>query len=210
MKIKYPRTYHLPWSRGRTDDDKVLKSVDHFIGKEIVVTEKIDGENTSLYRNCIHARSVDSKDHESRHWVKQLHASIKYLIPEEWRLCGENAYALHSIKYKELPSYFLLFSTWNNKNICLSWDDTIQWAKLLGLETVPVLYRGIFDEQKIKECYTKISKFGGEQEGYVIRLADSFSYENFKYSTAKFVRKNHVQTDEFWTNRPVVPNLLKV
>lgn len=42
--MKYPRSFHLPWSRGYTHDDKVAKNVNHFIGKEVVVTEKLDGK----------------------------------------------------------------------------------------------------------------------------------------------------------------------
>ena len=48
-RVKYPRTYHLPWSEGRTDDDKVLSDDSQFIGKYVVVTEKMDGENTTIY-----------------------------------------------------------------------------------------------------------------------------------------------------------------
>ena len=40
--IKYPRTPHLPWSLGRTSDDKVLSSVSHFLGENVVVTEKTE------------------------------------------------------------------------------------------------------------------------------------------------------------------------
>ncbi|MBW5466963.1 2'-5' RNA ligase [Brevibacillus formosus] len=206
MLKKYPRTFHLPWSRSRTDDDKILRTVGHFEGKEVVVTEKLDGENTTLYRNHIHARSLDSKDHASRHWVKMLHGTISFHIPEGWRICGENVYALHSIYYEHLTSYFYVFSIWNENNECLSWDETVEWAALLGLETAPVLYRGIWSEETVKSCYTKKSVFGGEQEGYVVRLTERFSYEDFKQSVAKFVRKNHVQTDQHWLSKPVVPN----
>lgn len=45
MRVKYGRTFHLPFSLGRTFDDKVLKSVAHFEGEEVVVTTKKDGEN---------------------------------------------------------------------------------------------------------------------------------------------------------------------
>lgn len=72
MRVKYPRTFHLPWSRSYTHDDKVLKHVQHFEGKEVVVTEKMDGENTTMYRDYLHARSIDSKDHPSRHWIKNV------------------------------------------------------------------------------------------------------------------------------------------
>ena len=39
-KFKYPRTPHLPWTQSLTPDDVRITSVDHFVGKEIVVTEK--------------------------------------------------------------------------------------------------------------------------------------------------------------------------
>ncbi|MGG1661039.1 RNA ligase family protein [Brevibacillus sp. NRS-1366] len=209
MKNKYPRTFHLPWSRSRTDDDKILRVVHHFEGREVVVTEKLDGENTTLYRDYIHARSIDSKDHESRHWVKMLQGMISFHIPEGWRICGENVYAKHSIYYEDLTSYFYVFSIWNEKNECLPWDETNEWAALLGLEVAPVLYRGIWDEKTIKNCYTKKSVFGGEQEGYVVRFTDGFHYDDFKWSAAKFVRKNHVQTSKHWLSEPVVPNGIK-
>ena len=206
MRKKYPRTFHLPWSRSRTDDDKILRTVTHFEGKEVVVTEKLDGENTSLYRDYIHARSIDSKDHESRHWVKMLHGTIAFHIPDGWRICGENVFAKHSIHYETLTSYFYVFSIWNENNECLSWDETIEWASLLGLEIAPVLYRGVWNEEVVKSCYTKVSRFGGEQEGYVVRVTEGFRYEDFKWSAAKFVRKNHVQTDKHWLAQAVVPN----
>ena len=208
MKMKYPRTMHLPWSRGYTDDDKILRNTDHFTGHEVVITEKMDGENTTMYPDFIHARSLDSKDHPSRHYVKTLHGGIKYLIPAGYRLCGENVYAKHSLSYSALPSYFMLFSVWNELNVCLSWDETEEWAERLGLVTVPVLYRGIWDEEAAKACYTKRSCCGGEQEGYVVRLASAIAYDDFKHSAAKYVRKNHVQTNEHWLSKPVEANHL--
>lgn len=209
MKKKYPRTFHLPWSRSRTDDDKILRTTQHFEGKEVVVTEKLDGENTTLYNDYLHARSIDSKDHESRHWIKMLHGMIAYQIPEGWRICGENVFAKHSIYYEELTSYFYVFSIWNERNECLSWDETMEWAALLGLDIAPVLYRGKWDEASVRQCYTKRSSFGGEQEGYVVRTAEGFPYEDFKWSAAKFVRKNHVQTSKHWLAEAIVPNGLK-
>ena len=46
--VKYPRTYHLPFSPGTTKDDRVLKDCSNFFGKEVVVLTKMDGEN------CLH------------------------------------------------------------------------------------------------------------------------------------------------------------
>jgi hypothetical protein len=162
---------------------------------------------TSLYRDYMHARSLDEEHHESRGWVKKLHAEICWNIPEGWRICGENLYALHSIAYNDLPSYFLVFSIWNENNICLSWDDTVEYAALLGLQTVRVMYRGLWNESLIRSFEKTIDT--KVQEGYVVRLANSFSYAAFRKSVAKFVRKDHVQTTHNWKQRQVVKNLLK-
>jgi hypothetical protein len=206
MKVKYPRTYHLPFSQGFTSDDKVLKSIEHFIGKEIVMTEKRDGENSTIAKEYTHAHSLDSVDQPYRHWLKGLWSTIQYDIPEEWRICGENLYAKHSIHYTDLTTYFEVFSIWNENNMCLSWNDTEDWCKLLGLTTVPVIWRGIFDENFLRNY-----KFDTEkQEGYVVRLADSFSYDDFDKSIAKFVRAGHVQTTNHWMHEKIVPNLLKI
>jgi hypothetical protein len=206
--VKYPKTLHLPWSEGLQNDDRCIESLDNFIDKEVVVSEKIDGENTGMTCKSCHARSLDSKHHPSRNIVKQLHASIASQIPEGWKLFGENVYAKHSIFYNKLTAYFYLFSIWTENNECLSWEDTIEWAGILGLETVPVLYRGIWDEDKIKTCWTGKSVFGEEQEGYVVRLTSSFKLDDFSISLSKMVRKGHVQTSKHWMNEEIVPNCL--
>jgi ATP-dependent RNA circularization protein (DNA/RNA ligase family) len=206
MKIKYPRTFHLPWSLSLTCDDKRLKDVSCFEGKEVIVTEKMDGENTSMYRDGIHARSLDGRDHVSRSWVKQLQASIAREIPDGWRICGENLFAKHSLGYDSLRSYFYVFSIWNEKNECLSWDDTVEWCNLLGLETMSVLGRWfLFDEDVIRG----ISIDPTVSEGYVLRNASSFHFDNFRSNVAKYVRKDHVQTDTHWMLTAIEKNGLK-
>ena len=206
-KFKYPRTLHLPWSLGVTNDDKILKDISHLIGKEVVVTIKMDGENSTLMKDCIYARSIDSNNHPSRNWLKGLWSKICYDIPDNWRICGENLFATHSIHYTNLSTYFMVFNIWNENNKCLGVDDTIEYCKLFGLEYVPIIYRGIFDEEKIKSLVDKLDL--NKDEGYVVRLAESFKYENFSKSYAKFVRANHVQTEKHWTNNKIIPNELK-
>jgi len=86
--VKYPRTFHLPWSAGIHEGDRVHETTDQWEGRKIVVTKKMDGENTTMYCDHIHARSVESGHHPSRSWVKQFHASIAHDIPSGWRICG--------------------------------------------------------------------------------------------------------------------------
>ena len=42
--MKYPRTYHLPYSPGATKDDKKLQAgwFEYYKVKEIVITAKLD------------------------------------------------------------------------------------------------------------------------------------------------------------------------
>lgn len=206
--VKYSRTYHLPWSPGLTNDDRVLEDTTQFDGKEVVITEKMDGENTTIYHDYIHARSIDSDNHLSREWVKNFHAQIKWLIPEGWRIVGENMFAKHSISYSELPSYFLAFSIWDENNVCQSWKDTVIYTEVLGIETVPVIYSGIWDMSVIKNIETKMDF--DRQEGYVVRMADAFSYGNFRRSVAKFVRSGHISTTHHWKRQMIVKNGLKI
>jgi hypothetical protein len=193
---------------GRTDDDISLESIQHLESlRDIVVTEKLDGENTTMYRDYLHARSLDSGAHPSRNWVERFHAQIRSDIPESFRICGENLYAKHSIFYDSLPSYFIMFGIYEG-NTCLSWDETDDWCKLIGLKLAPVLYRGIWDEGRVKACWSGKSRFGSEQEGYVIRNAGAFSLDEFIENVAKFVRVNHVTSEEHWMDQELVPNTL--
>lgn len=205
--VKYPRTHHLPWSEGMHDDDRVIDSLSEFIGKRVIVTEKMDGENTTFYSDHIHARSVDSRNHPSRNWVKRFWASIAFNIPKGWRVCGENLYAKHSIAYKELPTYFMGFSIWNDYNVCLDWKETLEWFELLGIAHVPVLYNGEFDIDRIERLWDL--KTWEKSEGYVVRVFGDIGYAEFRYKVGKFVRKKHIQTTKHWMHgQPLVKNLL--
>ncbi len=206
--VKYPRTHHLPWSPGLTKDDRLIDSVDAFVGKEVVVTVKMDGENTTMYSDHIHARSVTSEGAPWRTWAKNIWSKVGWQIPEGWRVCAENLQAKHSILYDDLPSYIMMFSIWNDVNVCLSWDDTVEWAELLELETVPVLYRGIWDEDLIRKLHCDTHN-GAECEGYVVRLAESFHYRDFKSACGKFVRKDHVNTSRHWRFKKIEYNGLR-
>ena len=208
-QVKYPRTYHLPWSPGATVDDKVLSDVSSFIGKDVVISIKMDGESSSVYPDYFHARSIDSDNHESRNWVKNYCARFQHDIPKGWRVCFENLYALHTIHYHNLTSYINGISIWNEFNVCLNWDNTLEWFQLFDIPPVPILYRGIFDVKKIREIESRLDL--SIQEGYVIRLASEFKYQDFKTSVAKFVRKGHVVDDDsHWKTKKVIRNGLAV
>lgn len=202
---KYPRTPHLPWSPGATSDDVKQVNTANFVGKQVVVTEKMDGENTTFYSDYLHARSIDGRHHPSRDWVKKLHASMAYLIPQGWRVCGENLYAKHAIGYDHLPSFFMAFAIFDEHNRCLDWPQTLEWLQMLGLTHPKVIYQGIWDEQHIRALKVPVETM----EGYVVRSFEGFEFDDFFDHIAKWVRPNHVQTDKHWMHTAIVPNKLK-
>ena len=208
MLLKHPRIPHLPWSPGASEDDLKLSSVALFKKKYVTATIKMDGMNVTMYNNWIHARSVEYlMRHESTDLVKVVWNAIRHDIPENWRVCVENLYAKHSIHYKNLPDYFLVHSIWNDKNECLPWCETEEWAALLGFQTVPVIYCGMFDDTILRHMYAPTYQ-GDECEGFVVRLSDRFPYGFATVSMAKYVRAGHVQTDEHWLAQPIVKNEL--
>lgn len=208
IRKKYPRTIHLPWSEGTTRNDLVLYSDSIFNDMTVVVTEKMDGENTTMYNDHVHARSIDSASHSSRDWMKSFWSNICRHIPIGWRICGENLYAKHSILYTELPSYFMGFNIWNAKDECLSWNETLRWFKDLNIVSVPLLFEGIYSRNYIKKLIP-ISELK-YREGYVIRNKEQFSCSDFKMNVAKYVRSGHIADNQrHWSTAWITKNRLK-
>ena len=212
MKIKYPRTLHLPCSPGATSDDKMLTESQldaYYCGVTVGYFEKLDGENSSLYNDHLHARSLDSRHHPSRDWLKRYHSEFAHDIPDNWRVCGENMFAQHSISYDNLDSYFYGFSIWDENNMCLSWADTLIWFKMLGIQPVPLvtdidcLVNSTFHKQ-LGESLVAQGK-----EGFVMRDIKAFPYSQFDKKVAKYVRANHVTTNKHWAHQEIIPNKLK-
>lgn len=166
----------------------------------------MDGENTTITRDRVHARSLDSKDHPSRHWVKKMASSFQYKLDPDVRICGENLYAVHSIEYADLISYFYVFGIFLRDKY-LSWEAVKHYANSLGLPTVPVLFEGTWTNAMSEGDMLDLDL--SKKEGYVIRLQRGFSEEEFPRCIAKFVRERHVQTDDHWMYQEIKVNGLK-
>jgi len=194
---KFPRIGHTIDSKSMQADDFVVNP--NFLHKNVVITEKLDGENTVMGNRYIHARSLDSGGAAWRTMVAAIHAKISSHIPETMRICGENMQGKHSIEY-ELDYPFYVFQVTDKQKV-LSWDDTLVICECLELPAVPEIYRGEYHPDLIKLAYSlyQNNSLNDEIEGYVIRNVDEFNESDFDKNIAKWVRPNHVQTDEHWT-----------
>ena len=64
----------------------------------------------------------------------------------------------------------------------------------------------MWDEREMREFHNTLNV--EKQEGYVVRISDGFSQDNWGFLVGKWVRRGHVQTDVHWTKN-WVPNELK-
>ncbi|MCH2164995.1 MAG: RNA ligase family protein [Marinovum sp.] len=200
---KYGRTYHFPFSPGVQSDDKIIPSLERFDGQDVVVTEKMDGENTTIHPGGCHPRSPDARYHPSRDWMMAFAATISHQLESDERIIGEYLYARHSIAYDALSSYFLGFA-WVKADVFQPWDATRSRLDALGIQSVPELCQGTFDLSSIQDLAGSLDT--AKQEGFVMRLTGAFPEAEMGVSVAKWVRAGHVQSQAHWTKSPLIAN----
>lgn len=207
---KYPRTFHFPFSEGTTDDDRIQSQWQGILQHELVITEKLDGENTCLKANGVYARSHGAVNRNP--WARPLWDiwdRIGHSLGD-LHVFGENMYAVHSIEYAHLEHYFYIFAIRDGAQ-WLSWDEMAEYAQILELPLVPLIARGHFDENSLRKIIAQQqqtgSLLGGMSEGVVCRTAAAFPNDDFARCVLKYVRHNHVQTDEHWTRNWKKANL---
>jgi len=206
QSTKYNRTLHAQISLGTTSDDRILP--DGYVKvfaqmTDLVMTEKLDGQNNCLSKYGVFARS---------------HAAITELpwdrpLRERWELIkgdlnnleifGENMYGIHSIGYRKLESFYYVFAIREGKK-WLSWEEVKFYAAMLDFPTVPEVplkvklkdfyHNNISENELLSRWLTENlgmkwleyvqtpGKFGGYEtesgkdacEGFVIRNAGGF------------------------------------
>ena len=212
---KYGRTYHYPFSPGTTSDDRIQHHYWEHLSAipELVHTEKLDGENNCLSRHGVFARSHGAPT--TSPWTESLRrywSSIRNDLGS-LEIFGENLYAIHSIRYLNLPSHFFVFAA-REDGRWLSWEETKFYAAALDLPVAPEI--SVFNPPADRHLFEKsvgaiatgrgsfepVDAFTGQptiMEGIVTRNSGSFSMAQFATNVFKYVRKDHVQTNQHWT-----------
>ncbi|CAG7580621.1 MAG: putative RNA ligase [uncultured marine phage] len=228
---KYGRTFHFPFSPGTTSDDRTnfdwWEDFKRLV--EVVITEKLDGENS-----CINSIGVFSRSHAapnmnpwSTHLKEKRALILKDIEEGELEIFGENLYAIHSIEYKDIDEHFYVFGI-RVGDEWLSWEETEEICYLLDLKTVPVIgvYKtSDFDSPEdfvnlVMSIVGEESTFGSKDsatdedctmEGVVVRTSDSYKAtvggQIDSQNVFKYVRENHVKTDEHWVKNWKVAKL---
>lgn len=211
---KYGRTYHYPFSPGTTSDDRINHAYweDVRALKNIVHTEKLDGENNCLSRYGVFARSHAAPTTSA--WtqaIRERWALIKHDL-DDLELFGENLYAIHSIAYRKLEQHFFVFAV-RIADRWLSWEEVKFYAALFDFPTVPELAMVTpGDEPAFRQkvltlaqapstldSYDVATQAPCTREGIVSRSTEEYPVDAFAQNVFKYVRKGHVKTDEHWT-----------
>lgn len=211
---KYNRTFHYPFSPGTTSDDRI--NIDYWQDIKaisgLVHTEKLDGENNCLNRFGVFARSHAAPTVSPwTHKIRQRWQLMKNDLGDI-ELFGENLYAIHSIEYKSLEQDFYLFAV-RCKDMWLSWDQVQFYASLFDFPCVPeISIQTDFQyEKEYRKAFLEHVNTRGQfaphdvntglpctLEGIVTRNAEEFTVDRFARNVFKYVRKNHVKTDQHW------------
>jgi len=212
--IKYPSTPYLPFSESIGNP---ITNIKLLLGMPLLVTIKMDGSNACITKDKIAARNGQYADHTSFDLLKTEHIYKRSTIPENLQVFGEWLYAKHSIHYKDnlsLSSRFQIFNIYDvNLRCFLGWDEVKDIAKCIDYPTVPIVAENISIENEweftstLSRMARKVIESG--HEGIVIRPMIPFHYGHFEICTGKYVRANHVQTDNHWKDMHIVKNEVK-
>lgn len=220
--FKFPRTPHLVWlGEGSPRDDKVLNPIDRdeFLGRPIVVEEKVDGANIAIAfdtsgapviqnRGTILSARAHPQFQPLWHWLANHRDRLASSVEERLILFGEWLFAVHSVRYDHLPDWFLAFDVYE-KAVGRFWSserrDTL--VRSIGLFSVPVLGFGKYELCQLKSLLeTTRSRYAHAQvEGLYLRS----QVDDWLLKRAKLVRPEFTQSiHRHWASRPLVRNAL--
>ena len=224
FNIKFPRIAHFPFSpqvvAGGARDDRIAGTGwDHYLRKHgYVQMEKMDGSNVCLTDKGVYPRGSGVLAPETYDWLKAKHAEIKHQIPKTYRIYGENMYAVHSVEYKNLKSYFYVFAVYDTEY--RKWLNPLRMdgiARRLGFETSVRAISGVPDTENFERDFermyrvrtTREDEYRRDMEGFVVWANTEIPEHMFSKMVFKWVRQDHVQTDEHWTRKWKKAELMK-
>ena len=219
---RFPHTPHIAWlGEGDSRKDKILslQELSELLTGEVVVEEKIDGanigfsldENGSLQvqnRGAYLEQPYRGQFSRLNGWLGQFSYKLKIHLPDDIIVFGEWCAARHTLPYDHLPDYFLLFDLYDKKekkfwSVC----RRNEWAKKIGMHTVPSIERGRFSPDRLQDLliHTRSAFRDGHVEGLVVRNDDL----QWNQKRGKLVRADFVQAmDTHWSRKQLEWNAL--
>eukprot|EP01134_Creolimax_fragrantissima_P000047 CFRG0047T1 len=215
-----------------SSDKRNRKFAKHDIKKEhgynecttVCVEEKIDGANMGFrldedgYTIVAQNRShfVCSADHAQFHklakWQNDHEYGIRHVLRDQHTiLYGEWVYATHSVRYNELPSYFIAFDLrCLLTNTFASREELENMLQGSGIPTTPLLLNKPIKEvslQSIRRLVDRKSAYdvASASEGVYVRI----QRHGLTVDRAKIVRQGFIAGNQRWDHGPLQMNNLQ-
>lgn len=215
--FRFPHTPHLAWlGDGSPRDDKVLSPIEvqRALQHPLTVEEKMDGANLGICldgegrivvqnRGSYLVEPFRGQFSRLSSWLGHNNDGLNKVLTDDVILFGEWCAATHSIPYRKLPDWFLLFDVYSRKaNAFWSTSRRNELADIAQLSRVPTIDGGSFNLTDLKVILeSKINRYGpGPMEGLIVR-ADDGDLCSFR---AKLVRADFIQgIDEHWSKNGI-------
>jgi RNA ligase len=193
-------------SDGTTRDDVVVPphSRDQWLHQYVVVEEKLDGANTTLWRDKdgqirVAARGgADAMDRSRqlgrlRAYAAERHESVGALAGDGWVLYGEWLWLTHTVHYDRLPDWLIALDLWCPESGFSSVAQRNDRCLSAGVQIPPRLFAGILGSAERLLSLLGPSAYSSSDpvEGVVLRREDG---QRCKILRPGFVRRS----DEDW------------
>jgi hypothetical protein len=182
---RYPRIPHIIGGRGTPDDDVLDEAARRrLLRHEIIVEEKLDGANVSLWqengltqvttRGGPEAMDRAGQLGRLKAWLGEHHAAVGSLLEGGLVAYGEWLLLTHTVTYDHLPGYLVVLDLLEPDGNWARPDDRNKCCAEAGLPVPPPIWRGV-PQGGIAELerLASLSAFGQESaEGIVVRTVD--------------------------------------
>ena len=216
MFIKYDKTYHVFSVTSKHNLDKT--QLKRLLSGSVVIEEKMDGSNVGIIRhakgfslqkrNSLVGTSVHAQFDYFHNWANGAARERIMSVPSGTLIYGELLYATHHIYYDRLPEYFLVFDVRHGKK-WMKYDERKEFCERHGFHMVPLVDRGNFTKDDLRDIVPEHSAHGDVCEGVVIKR-----YAKHGYFRGKIVKPGFIQAinedDEHWSRKEVQKNKIGI
>ncbi len=181
------------------------EEVPEWLSSSVVVEEKLDGANVSLWldpptgrievasRGGVRAQDRAGQLGRLRAWAADRQEALVGLLDQGWVLYGEWLWLQHGIRYDRLPDWLVVLDLWHSDRGFEPLDQRDRRCGSAGLPLPPRLFDGVIgDEGRLRSLLAGSALSSGQPaEGLVIRRADG--------RRCKLVATGHVRrSDAEW------------
>ena len=219
--FRFPHTPHLVWlGPGQPRDDKVMTEQERreFLAEPLIVEEKVDGANIGFSvgedgdlriqnRGSWIARDRVPPQFKSLfRWADLRRDTLIEHLGHQFILFGEWCYAVHSIRYTQLPDWFLAFDLFDRtRKTFVATDARNVFARSVNLQVVPRLGIGRQTFESLKSLLGHSVLGAARGEGLYLRASSAV----VPFTRAKLVTPEFTQAiGEHWSRRSLQTNSL--